>query len=160
VCVNGGWLPPGHPGIPDATVSAPVLPELLLIDSTHLASVRDSLRKGEPQFQQAFADLERDAEQALGVAPVSVMDKQITPPSGDKHDYMSQAPYWWPDPSRPGGRPYILRDGRRNPEIDRIPDRENLGRLERAVMALALALTSLPERITVSTPRSLSESGS
>ena len=52
---------------------------------------------------------------------------------------MSQAPYWWPNPSRPGGRPYILRDGRRNPEIDRITDRANLGRLERAVTALGLA---------------------
>ena len=40
------------------------------------------------------------------------MDKSVTPPSGDKHDYMSQAPYWWPDPSKPNGRPYI-RQGRR-----------------------------------------------
>jgi hypothetical protein len=70
---------------------------------------------------------------------MSVVNKPVTPPSGDKHDYMSQAPYWWPDPSKPNGRPYILRDGRRNPEIDRITDRTNLGRLERAVSALALA---------------------
>ena len=27
---------------------------------------------------------------------------------------MSQAPYFWPDPSKPGGLPYIRRDGERN----------------------------------------------
>jgi hypothetical protein len=104
-----------------------------------VARVRESLRRGEPQFRPALTALEADANRALNVAPMSVMDKRVTPPSGDKHDYMSQAPYWWPDPSEPDGRPYIRRDGRRNPEIDRITDRENLERLDRAVTTLALA---------------------
>ena len=56
--------------------------------------------------------------------PPSVMDKGVTPPSGDKHDYMSQAPYWWPDPTKPDGSPYIRKDGERNPEIDKITDHE------------------------------------
>jgi beta-glucosidase len=114
-------------------------PQLLMIDGAHVAQVRDSLRRGEPQFQSALSALEADANRALDVAPVSVMDKPVTPPSGTKHDYMSQAPYWWPNPATPGGRPYIRRDGVRNPEIDRITDRANLGRLERAVSTLALA---------------------
>jgi hypothetical protein len=67
------------------------------------------------------------------------MDKDATPPSGDKHDYMSQAPYWWPDPSQPDGLPYVERDGERNPEIERITDRENLERVARAVSSLGLA---------------------
>jgi hypothetical protein len=37
----------------------------------------------------------------LKLAPVSVMDKSRIPPSGDKHDYLSQAPYCWPDPAKP-----------------------------------------------------------
>jgi hypothetical protein len=53
--------------------------------------------------------------------PVSVVQKAVTPPSGDKHDYMSQAPYWWPDPASADGKPYIRRDGERNPEINRRP---------------------------------------
>jgi hypothetical protein len=119
---------------------APLLPlQLLTIDGAHVERVRDSLRRREPQFQSALAELEAEANRALSVAPMSVMDKGVTPPSGDKHDYMSQAPYWWPDPSRPNGRPYIRRDGQRNPEIDRITDRENLERLDRTVTALALA---------------------
>jgi hypothetical protein len=70
---------------------------------------------------------------------MSVMDKSVVPPSGDKHDYMSQAPYWWPDPAKPDGKPYIRKDGQRNPEINRITDRDNLGRLGDAVATLGLA---------------------
>ena len=137
-----GPVPPSTPP-PSAGNGGPVppssTPPLLTIDTAHVARVRDSLRRGDPQFASALTALEADANRALGVAPMSVMDKAITPPSGDKHDYMSQAPYWWPDPSKPDGRPYIRRDGERNPEIDRLTDRANLGRLASAVSTLALA---------------------
>ena len=71
--------------------------------------------------------------------PVSVMDKAIAPISGDKHDYLSQAPYFWYDSSKPNGLPYIRRDGQRNPEINKITDRTYLGELENASKALSLA---------------------
>src|SRR5579884_3082765 len=83
--------------------SSPTNLQLLTVDGPRVASVRDSLRRGEPQFRAALTQLEADADKDLSVAPLSVMDKAVTPPSGDKHDYMSQAPYWWPDPSKPGG---------------------------------------------------------
>ncbi|KAM6501239.1 Alginate lyase domain containing protein [Amanita muscaria] len=35
-------------------------------------------------------------------APWSVTNKTYVAPSGDKHDYMSWSPYWWPDCSRVG----------------------------------------------------------
>lgn len=128
----------GRPGRTDPNWE-PNRPQLLMIDSAHVARVRDSLSRGETQFKPALAALEADANHALTVAPVSVMHKDVLPPSGNKHDYMSQAPYWWPDPSKPNGRPYIRRDGQRNPAIDRITDRENLERLTDAVSTLALA---------------------
>ncbi len=84
-------------------------------------------------------ELMANAERELHLKPASVMDKGITPPSGDKHDYMSQAPYWWPDPTKPDGKPYIRRDGERNPEINKLPDHDNLGRLTSAVGTLGLA---------------------
>jgi len=71
--------------------------------------------------------------------PFSVMDKAVTPPSGDKHDYMSHAPYFWPDPSKPNGLPYIRRDGERNPEIRKITDHDEFGRMGEDARALALA---------------------
>jgi len=113
--------------------------QFLMIDNTHVMAVRESLRRGEPQFQSALADLQNQANEALNAPPLSVMDKDVTPPSGDKHDYMSQAPYWWPDPSQPSGRPYIRKDGQRNPEIDRITDRQYLSRLSNVTSTLALA---------------------
>jgi hypothetical protein len=112
---------------------------LLLLDRAHLADVADRIRRGDPTLKSGIDALNEQARKALTFAPVSVMDKTSTPPSGDKHDYMSQAPYWWPDPSKPGGRPYIRRDGDRNPEINRLPDRDNLGRVVSAVSTLGLA---------------------
>ena len=67
----------------------------------------------------------QEADQALEQTPVSVMDKGQAPPSGDKHDYMSQGPYWWPDPDQPDGLPYIRRDGEVNPEKATLPDHDN-----------------------------------
>lgn len=59
----------------------------------------------------------------------SVMNKTQLPPSGDKHDYMSQGPYWWPDPAKSDGLPYIRRDGFRNPEIKNITDSDEMDEL-------------------------------
>ncbi len=67
------------------------------------------------------------------------MDKTDTPPSGDKHDYMSIGPYWWPDPSKPDGLPYIRKDGEINPEVKNYPDKENLPKLCENIYNLALA---------------------
>src|ERR1041384_6366545 len=67
------------------------------------------------------------------------MDKAVIPPSGDKHDYMSQAPYWWADPSKPRGLPYVRKDGQRNPEVDKITDHAEFERLAKTSFSLALA---------------------
>jgi hypothetical protein len=52
---------------------------------------------------------------------------------------MSQAPYFWPDPKKPNGLPYVRRDGERNPEINKITDHKSIDGLENAVETLALA---------------------
>ena len=101
--------------------------------------MRARLEKNEPQLRSALEALERDAKAALALTPPSVMDKGVTPPSGNKHDYMSQAPYWWPDPTKPDGKPYIQRDGERNPELKRISDHDKFGRVMGAVSTLGLA---------------------
>jgi hypothetical protein len=55
------------------------------------------------------------AEEALARPPFSVLDKTTLAPSGDPHDYWHPAPYWWPDPRKPGGLPYVKKDGERVP---------------------------------------------
>jgi hypothetical protein len=93
-----------------------------------------------PQAKPALSALIEDADRALKVPPLSVMNKKLTPPSGDKHDYMSVATYWWPDPSKPDGLPYIRRDGETTPARNSDDtDRRSIGRMLSAVDALALA---------------------
>ena len=117
-----------------------------------MRDVRARGEKGDAAIKAAIATLEADAKKALAITPMSVMDKAVTPPSGDRHDYMSQAPYWWPDPSKPDGKPYIRKDGERNPEISKITDRDNLGRLGDAVTTLSLAY-AYTGREAYATPR-------
>jgi hypothetical protein len=79
------------------------------------------------------------AAKVITRGPFSVIEKTSIPPSGDKHDYMSQAPYFWPDPGKPNGRPYMRKDGERNPEINGITDHSNMDRVASDSQTLALA---------------------
>ena len=119
------------------TINAP--PRVFLLDATQLRLMRQRIHDGDKTIAGAWAKLERDAQEALSEGPFSVVNKERTPPSGDKHDYMSQAPYFWPDPKSPSGLPYIRRDGERNPEINKITDHRSLDQVESSVDTLALA---------------------
>src|SRR5258708_678699 len=114
-------------------------PRVFLLNSQKLAETKQRIQSGDKTFDAALAKLEADARKALQQEPVSVTTKAPTPPSGDKHDYMSQAPYFWPDPSKPNGLPYIRRDGERNPELAKITDHHTLDLMEAAVRTLSLA---------------------
>jgi hypothetical protein len=94
---------------------------------------------GDKEFAPALERLERDARQALGAGPFTVTRKDAVPPSGDKHDYVSFAPYFWPNPATSNGLPYVRRDGERNPDIYRISDRRELSGICESVPTLALA---------------------
>lgn len=88
--------------------------------------------------QAAVRRIDRDARQALSTKVASIVSKPATPPSGDKRDYMSQAPYFWRNPNTATGFPYIRRDGERNPEIKQFPDHDLLDTMVRTVERLAL----------------------
>lgn len=88
-------------------------------------------------FLPAAKKLQENARKALDKGPWTVVDKKQTPPSGNKHDYMSYAKYWWPDPHNPEGS-YIRRDGETNP-YTKTSDKEDLGDLTDTVEILALA---------------------
>jgi hypothetical protein len=55
------------------------------------------------------------------------------------HDYMSIAIYFWPDPSKPNGLPYIRRDGEINPEVSDYKDKSNMMNFAEDVQILSLA---------------------
>ncbi|MEY2903579.1 MAG: hypothetical protein RLY89_2685 [Bacteroidota bacterium] len=104
-----------------------------------LASNKKQLLKGDALLKPAYEQLLHYADSLLGYKPVSVMQKKDIPPSGNKHDYMSLAPYWWPNPNKPNGIPYIRRDGEVNPEVKNYPDKEQMPKLCENVNTLALA---------------------
>lgn len=97
-----------------------------------------SVEKAKAGNTVAVGALIREANKCLRTDLVTVMDKPMTPPSGDKHDYMSMGRYWWPNPKSADGLPYIRKDGISNPEIEKL-DRNPLGKFARNVSVLSLA---------------------
>jgi hypothetical protein len=78
------------------------------------------------------------ADEALHIPPLSVVHKDIVPPSGDKHDWMNLADYTWPNPDTNDGLPYVNRDGEANPEARRY-DRPRFNRLVLSALRLTAA---------------------
>jgi hypothetical protein len=114
------------------------LPDTIYADPHALAESKASFAAGNPSLKPAFDHLFEAAKKALVSKPVSVMDKNRIPPSGDKHDFISQAPYFWRDTNSTDGR-YIRRDGERNPESGKDSDAGRIGQICSNVHTLALA---------------------
>jgi hypothetical protein len=115
-----------------AEETAPPLPRVFLVSAAALAQEKAHPQPAELKLVKAEAD------KALRVKPMSVTSKGMTPPSGDKHDYMSMGRYWWPNPNTASHLPYIRKDGQSNPEIANIKDHEALTRTAETARALAL----------------------
>jgi len=128
------------------SANLPAQPRVFLLNAMKLSGVRTA-DPSYPRRQEIVHAAVDQADHAMTEGPFSVMDKAITPPSGDKHDYMSHAPYFWADPSKPDGLPYIRRDGEYNPEIKKITDHDEWSRMGEAARTLALAyyFTGKPE---------------
>lgn len=97
-----------------------------------------SLDEAKSSKPEAVQSIVHNAEKELSKTITTVVDKEMTPASGDKHDYMSMGRYWWPDPTKKDGLPYIRKDGVSNPEIEKL-DRYPLGDLAKSVETLSLA---------------------
>ncbi len=123
------------------SAGAQMAPRVFLLHRQSLMGLRARLcRQPWSPALAAFLDqLRKQARRAMHAGLFSVMDKSYIPPSGNKHDYMSWAPYFWPNPRTSHGLPYIRRDGLRNPQIKKITDHDELHRLIPAVETLALA---------------------
>jgi len=114
-------------------------PATYLLKPATLAASKQKIKQGDPAAKQALAALLKEADKALTQGPYSVTYKSKTPASGDKHDYMSVGPYWWPDSSKADGLPYIRKDGQVNPERYSIRDAEYHNALCKDVYMLGLA---------------------
>ncbi|MFF7211408.1 alginate lyase family protein [Streptomyces sp. NPDC008238] len=132
--------PDGHHGAAGGPTAAP---RTVVLDGRDLVRAKARLRDGDPRARRALRDLVVQADAWLGQGPWTVVDKDRVPPSGDPHDYFSQAPYWWPGaprtPDNPQGCPYVQRDGERNPEVDELTDHDERGKVFESAYELSLA---------------------
>jgi hypothetical protein len=94
----------------------------------------------QPRFDLAALERARvlaAADRYLRDAPVTITAASSPRSAGGRHDFFSEADYWWPDPENSGG-PYIQRDGMTNPG-NFVEHRRAMVRLSLHVPALAAA---------------------
>jgi len=119
-----------------------LLPRTIILDPLLLVTLKETVNDSNNNntiLKHTLKQLVLEANSFLAKKPTSVVDKGELPPSGDIHDFLSLAPYRWPDPSKKDGLPYIGRDGLTNPEIYTIPDKKNLDDMIHAVTVLSAA---------------------
>ncbi len=97
---------------------------------------------GQNNFEKEIIAVLKDqsllkATWALNEQPITVTASASPRSSGGKHDFYSEADYWWPDPDHPDG-PFIQRDGQTNPD-NFVAHRHAMIRLSQIVGALASA---------------------
>ncbi|WP_327427208.1 alginate lyase family protein [Streptomyces sp. NBC_01236] len=130
--------------VPSAAAhAAPQVPKTTVLDGSRLQQTRIRLDQGDPQLGRALKDLTARADNWLDQGPWTIVDKPKPAPGGDVHDYLSQAPYWWPSQPKtadnPWGCPYVQRDGQRNPEVDTGTDRQDVEKVFDSTYDLSLA---------------------
>lgn len=115
------------------------VPQTRYWDGEHLAIIRGTPKDQPAPVRESLRQLSAEADLALGRGPYSVVDKKLTPASGDKHDYMSFSRYWWPNPETADGLPYVRRDGEVNRKLLSQGDRVRIGQFFDDVETLSLA---------------------
>ncbi|MFF3416859.1 alginate lyase family protein [Streptomyces sp. NPDC002698] len=132
---------PAFPAASGPRASEP--PETVVLDGDRLRRTRARVEKGDRRLALALRRLTARADNWLDQGPWTVVDKPRPAPGGDVHDYLSQAPYWWPSQpataDNPWGCPYVQRDGQRNPEVDTGTDRQDVEKVFDSTYDLALA---------------------
>ncbi|KAI9299814.1 alginate lyase-domain-containing protein [Cunninghamella echinulata] len=80
-----------------------------------------------PSLKTAIEELKKLANGALKKGPYSVTFDKKEPhiaASGDVHDFLSYAPYFWPSENNDGK--YVQKDGKRNPDVKLADDQSQL----------------------------------
>ena len=116
----------------------------LLIEEGRLAELKSTAAN--PSDPNVPADVRaisqkilKEAKKRVGQPVITITANKNLQASRDPHDYFSTARYYWPDPSKPDGQPYIRRDGETNPEHDEVSDEKMLNELVKSTEYLALA---------------------
>lgn len=112
---------------------------LIFLNRNVLNRVKCEIQREDVSVMPAYQQLIADVEKILTEGTFTVISKKQVPPSGDKHDYVSRGPYWWPDSTKVDGLPYIRKDGLTNPEFYDFTDHTYAQKVASYVYKLGLA---------------------
>ena len=98
----------------------------LLFHNSKSVSYMLAQTKEDTSKQAVAFEVIKKGRSLLKKSLTSVVAKQHPTPCGNPHEYMSMAAYFWPDPTKPDGLPYIRKDGQRNPENAKVPDHKSM----------------------------------
>ena len=87
--------------------------------------------------------LARQVKKAMAAPLLTIVDKPRPSPSGDPHDYISYGRYYWPDPAKADGLPFVQKDGHPNRDQIELGDGKQLAALLDNVETLALGWSRL-----------------
>lgn len=108
------------------------------IDYENLKKNKVAIQDNDVEMLNALKELKAEAEDFLDLPKRSVVEKNDISGIKDKHEFVSMGPYWWPDPEKPDGLPYIRKDGQTNPEVRDITDKTYLNELSNIIYKLGL----------------------
>ncbi|KAI9252809.1 alginate lyase-domain-containing protein [Phascolomyces articulosus] len=118
----------------------PKKPEIEYIHLRRLAELRQNKNASKGEYQEAYESLRKLAQGSLKKGPFSITTGKCAPhiaASGDPRDFLSYAPYWWPE-EKQGKVAYVRRDGKRNPDCSDVKDQSQLEALAENLIYLCL----------------------
>lgn len=99
----------------DNVTTALAEPRFVYFAEKQLVQVKAEINAGSSFFVQQYSKLLAQGDSLLTRPSDPVVNKTVIPPSGDIHDYISYAPYRWPDETKKDGLPWKAVDGVVNP---------------------------------------------
>lgn len=118
--------------------------KLLLMQEARLEQLKSAYSGREdprlpPEAKAIAKKIVKEADKRVGKPVITITENENLQASKDPHDYFSIGRYFWPDPDKPDGLPWINRDGETNPDAVKASDEKKLGEMIHAVEYLSLA---------------------
>jgi len=118
--------------------------KFLLMQEARLGQLKSAYEGKEepsrpPEAKAIATKIVKEADKRVGKPVITITENENLQASKDPHDYFSTARYYWPDPSKPDGLPYIRKDGETNPQHSEVSDEKKLNDMIHAVEYLSLA---------------------
>jgi len=118
--------------------------KFLLMQEARLGQLKSAYEGREdpslpPEAKRIAKKIVKEADKRVGKPVITITENENLQASKNPNDYFSIGRYFWPDPSKTDGLPWINRDGETNPDAVKASDEKKLSELIQSVEYLALA---------------------